>query len=152
MSFVQKYLIKEVSYRESCFEVFPDNLELVRCSTENCTGCRFNRDGQQRRCFIFADIKNQLKDLLQSPETDILFRKYAVPFNTRLPYIIIFKALLSYLEPKAKRLTYWEGCDTTRRSHFTKRPSRELNIENARFAVLVRLKLGLFKCQLNYDS
>ncbi|VDI50089.1 Hypothetical predicted protein [Mytilus galloprovincialis] len=75
MSFVQKYPIKEVPYCESFFEVFPDNLELVRCSTENCTGCGFNRDGQPRKCFIFADTKNLLKDLLHSPELiDIKFK------------------------------------------------------------------------------
>jgi len=67
MSYIQKYPLREVHYCELCFEVFPDNLDDIRCRTENCTGHRFNRDGQPNKCFIFADIENQLSDLLQSP-------------------------------------------------------------------------------------
>lgn len=67
MSFIQKYPIIEVHYCEICFEVFPDNLAELRCGTENCNGHRFDRDGQPRKCFVFADLQNQLADLLQSP-------------------------------------------------------------------------------------
>ncbi|XP_071124261.1 uncharacterized protein [Mytilus edulis] len=104
---------------------------------------------QQSR--LLSEMKSKMKvltkenDLLQRQTfcaENMLISDGNVLFYTGLPNIITFKALLSYFEPKAKRLTYWEGCDTTRRSHFTKGPSRKLNIENELFAVLVRLKLG----------
>lgn len=64
-------------------------------------------------------------------------------FYTGLPNIATFKALFSYFEPKASEMTYWQGNETTVRTHKNKGPSRKLSLENEFFAVLVRLKLGL---------
>lgn len=64
-------------------------------------------------------------------------------FYTGLPNIATFKALFSYFEPKASEMSYWQGNETTVRTHKNKGPSRKLSLENEFFAVLVRLKLGL---------
>ena len=75
MSFVDTNPLNEVHYCEFCSEIFPSDLEIIRCSTTNCEGFRYkgpiwkqnSKDRQPRKCFIIADMKKQLSDLLQSP-------------------------------------------------------------------------------------
>ncbi|XP_062596240.1 uncharacterized protein LOC134257661 [Saccostrea cucullata] len=64
-------------------------------------------------------------------------------FYTGLPHLETFNALFTYFEPKASKMTYWQGNETTVRTHENKGPSRKLSLKNEFFAVLVRLKLGL---------
>ncbi|CAG2195824.1 unnamed protein product [Mytilus edulis] len=67
-----------------------------------------------------------------------------VQFYTGLPNIATFNALLEYLRPKAERLTYWRGKQTSTTGHIGNRGRvRSLSIDNEFFAVLVRLRLGL---------
>lgn len=75
MSFVDTNVLKEVHYCELCSEVFPDDPDIIRCQSASCEGFRYkgpiskqnSKDRQPRKCFIVADIKKQISDLLQSP-------------------------------------------------------------------------------------
>ncbi|KAH3895967.1 hypothetical protein DPMN_020136 [Dreissena polymorpha] len=75
MTFFDSNPLNEVHYCEVCCAVFPKDLDIFQCCTINCEGLRYkgprskqnNKDRQARKCFIIADMKNQLRDLLQSP-------------------------------------------------------------------------------------
>lgn len=74
-SFVGKHTLKEVCYCENCHCVFPNDPEVYSCATAGCQGLRYKgtltqqqkQDRLPRKSFIIADIKSQLKDLLQTP-------------------------------------------------------------------------------------
>lgn len=59
----------EVHYCEKCFNIFPENPEITQC--RQCDGPRYKHgmNGSQlpRASFVFANMKTQLKNLLQSP-------------------------------------------------------------------------------------
>lgn len=77
MSYIDKTTVKEVHYCTLCKEVFPDDDNIFRCETRNCDGLRYkgpltsqqSNARQPKQCFVFADVKKQLVDLLQTPGT-----------------------------------------------------------------------------------
>ncbi|CAG2195836.1 unnamed protein product [Mytilus edulis] len=88
-------------------------------------------------------LKNELSKHKFCMET-LLTNDENVQFYTGLPNIATFNALLEYLRPKAERLTYWRGKQTSTTGHIGNRGRvRSLSIDNEFFAVLVRLRLGL---------
>ena len=73
-----------------------------------------------------------------------------VSFWTGLPSKAIFDALFEYFEPKAKRLQYSRGHEGERDRYKTKPgKTRSLTLKDEFFAVLVRLKVGLFVTDLS---
>ena len=71
-------------------------------------------------------------------------------FYTGLPTFAVFLALFKYLEPKAERMQYWRGAGTVEAPSYFETttnkpgPTRRMPLIEEFFAVLVRLKLGLF--------
>ena len=108
---------------------------------------------QQQR--LIKDLRNEVKELTVKKRKiqqqtfcaeNLLTSDANVQFYTGLPNVATFNGLFSYLEPKAKKLTYWQGsiASSNVRSDVAKGPARKLTLKNEFFAVLVRLKVGLF--------
>jgi len=108
---------------------------------------------QQQR--LIQDLSSKLKQVTKDKEIlqdqltkhsfcvkTIMISDENAQLYTGLPNVATFNALLEYLRPKAEKLTYWRGNNTTDRVG-THGPSRTLSIDNEFFAVLVRLRLGL---------
>lgn len=81
--------VQEVHYCILCNEVFPENTDKFRCSTVSCKGLRYkgpessqHKKGRQpRQCFVMADTRKQLINLLQTPgKLHKLYHIYS--FNT----------------------------------------------------------------------
>jgi len=75
LSYVDTTPVREIHYCVLCCHVFPDDKDVFRCSTANCEGLRYKgslstqrqKGRQPRQCFVMADTKKQLINLLQSP-------------------------------------------------------------------------------------
>ena len=87
------------------------------------------------------DLKSRVRTVENLKDNDEDFSAAA-----GLPSYAIFKAILKFLSPKAKRMTWWRGKATTRRLFHAGRRrlynghARRLIIEEQFFAVLVRLR------------
>ncbi|XP_062618615.1 uncharacterized protein LOC134280215 [Saccostrea cucullata] len=59
----------EVHYCEKCFHIFPDNQEVTNCRQCDSPRYKHGMNGSQlpRASFVYANMKTQLKNLLQSP-------------------------------------------------------------------------------------
>ena len=74
-SFVDSHPLNEIHYCSKCNNVFPSDLDIFQCQTENCDGLRYQGslgkqltpDRQPKRSFVFADIKKQLVHLVKTP-------------------------------------------------------------------------------------
>ncbi|ESO98757.1 hypothetical protein LOTGIDRAFT_158703 [Lottia gigantea] len=66
----------------------------------------------------------------------------ATQFYTGLPTFAVFMWLFRYLEPKANRLTYWNGEKKTAERQRCR--SQKLSLIDQFLSVLMRLKVGLF--------
>lgn len=75
LSHINSCSVQEVHYCILCNKIFPDNVEEFECSTQGCDGLRYkgphssqrSRGRQPRQCFVMADTKTQLINLLQTP-------------------------------------------------------------------------------------
>ncbi|XP_022345962.2 uncharacterized protein LOC111138337 [Crassostrea virginica] len=65
-------------------------------------------------------------------------------FYTGLPSFAVFMWLFNFLRPKAERMRYWVGSNTEQDTDRQRTSKGSLELVDQMFAVLIRLKLGLF--------
>ncbi|XP_061165646.1 uncharacterized protein LOC133174549 [Saccostrea echinata] len=65
-------------------------------------------------------------------------------FYTGLPTYAVFLWLFNFLKPKAERMVYWTGPSKTGNQERTRASTGSLKLIDQLFAVLARLRLGLF--------
>ncbi|XP_071148569.1 uncharacterized protein [Mytilus edulis] len=65
-------------------------------------------------------------------------------FYTGLPKFVVFMWLFNYLKPKAERMQYWTGSDTYQKQDRQRTSTNCIDLIDQFFAVLMRLRLGLF--------
>ncbi|XP_046566559.1 LOW QUALITY PROTEIN: uncharacterized protein LOC124275121 [Haliotis rubra] len=96
--FVDDSCVKEYHYCLLCKRVFPEDCDAFACESEGCNGYRYkgpfsaqSKKGRQpRQSFVFADVKAQLTNLLQSPGiwSDIQEKKSLLYYTKRNTGII----------------------------------------------------------------
>ncbi|XP_033727561.1 uncharacterized protein LOC117316886 [Pecten maximus] len=69
-------------------------------------------------------------------------------FYTGLPTFAVFLWLFNFLQPKAQRMKYWIGSNTAQASDRCRSSTGSLQIIDQLFAVLMRLRLGLFTADI----
>ncbi|CAG2189626.1 unnamed protein product [Mytilus edulis] len=65
-------------------------------------------------------------------------------FYTGLPKFVVFMWLFNYLKPKAERMQYWTGSETYQKQDRQRASTNCIDLIDQFFAVLMRLRLGLF--------
>lgn len=81
LTYVDNDPVREVHYCCLCNDVFPNDPDVFKCGKVNCEGLRYKgscqtqqqKGRQPRKCFVIADIKKQLKNLLQTPGNNLLW-------------------------------------------------------------------------------
>ncbi|XP_062568027.1 uncharacterized protein LOC134233958 [Saccostrea cucullata] len=71
-------------------------------------------------------------------------------YYTGLPSFAVFTWLFNFLRPKAERMRYWVGSNTDQDSDRQRVSTGSLGLIDQLFAVLIRLRLGLFTSDLAY--